>query len=187
MPPLKAKRLLFRMAVVSKDMGDNEDEQLKLLFVDVKKAHLNGKLKDDAWALVVLPEEAGGGVARLRRWLYDMRPAANAWESDYAENLKGVGFIRGAATPTVFFNPETKVRLAVHGDDFTFLGPALPLKKLEDQMSSWYQVKVRGLLGPEVNDKKIITILNRSLEWKTEGIEYRADEKHVKKIMEELG
>ncbi len=34
---------------------------MKLLFVDVKKAHLNGKLKGDEWAFVVLPEEAAWG------------------------------------------------------------------------------------------------------------------------------
>ena len=61
------------------------------------------------------------------------------------------------------------------------------MKKVEDQMGSWYQVKARGLLGPEVGDTKNITILNRSLEWKKEGIEHRADKKHVKKIMEDLG
>ena len=38
-----------------------------MMFVDVKKAHLNGKLKDDEFAYVQLPEEAGGGVGRLRR------------------------------------------------------------------------------------------------------------------------
>ena len=32
-----------------------------MLFVDVEKARLNGKLKEDEWAFVALPEEAGWG------------------------------------------------------------------------------------------------------------------------------
>ena len=70
MPPLEAKRLLFRMAVVEGSVGGKVGRgEVKMMFVDVKKAHLNGKLKDDEFAHVQLPEEAGGGVGRLRRWL----------------------------------------------------------------------------------------------------------------------
>ena len=75
MPPLEAKRLLFRMAVVSKGMDDYDGEQLKLLFVDVKKAHLNGKLPEEAgWGscqteeMVVWHEASGERLGkRLRR------------------------------------------------------------------------------------------------------------------------
>ena len=34
----------------------------KILFVGVKKAHLNGKVSEDEGAFVVLPPEAGGGL-----------------------------------------------------------------------------------------------------------------------------
>ncbi len=34
------------------------------LLIDVKKAHLNGKVLEDEWAYVALPAEAGGGAAR---------------------------------------------------------------------------------------------------------------------------
>ena len=50
-----------------------------------------------------------------------MRPAAQAWEEDYAERLNEAGLKRGMSAPTVFFNHETKVGLVVHGDGFTFL------------------------------------------------------------------
>ena len=48
MPPLEAKRLLFRMAVVNGCVGgDSGRGPAKLMFVDVRKAHLNGKLHAD--------------------------------------------------------------------------------------------------------------------------------------------
>ncbi len=41
-------------------------------------------------------------MARPKRWLCGMRPAAKAWEEDYAENLRAIWYERGEAAPTVF-------------------------------------------------------------------------------------
>ena len=99
-PPLEAKRMLFRMAVLKNQ--EHPSKKYKPMFLEMKKAHLNGKLKEDEWAYVVLPPEAGSGVARLKKWLDGIRPAAKAWEEDYAENLRAFGYLRGQAAPTVF-------------------------------------------------------------------------------------
>ncbi len=56
-PPLEAKRMLSRMAVL-KNL-EHPSKKYKLMFLDVKKAHLNGKLKEDEWAYVVLPPKPG--------------------------------------------------------------------------------------------------------------------------------
>ena len=70
---------------------------MKLMFIDVRKAHLNAAYeKEDVF--VALPAEAGAGehmCGRLLRWLYGMRGAAQGWEREYSEKLAGVGFIRG--------------------------------------------------------------------------------------------
>ncbi len=44
------------------------------MFLDMKNAHLSGVLEDGEYAYAQLPLEAGGGAARLRRWLYGVRP-----------------------------------------------------------------------------------------------------------------
>ena len=50
-PPLEMKRLLFRMARVKGSVGGNDkDGQVKLMYIDVKKAHLNGEVDDDDFA-----------------------------------------------------------------------------------------------------------------------------------------
>ncbi len=38
---------------------------MKSMFVDNKKAHLNGKVWEDQFEYVSLPVEAGGGVVRF--------------------------------------------------------------------------------------------------------------------------
>ena len=62
-PPLEMKRLLSRMARVKGGVGGNdEDGQVKLMYIDVKKAHLNGEVEDSEFAYILLPEGVGGGV-----------------------------------------------------------------------------------------------------------------------------
>ena len=116
-----------------------------------------------------------------------MRPAASAWEKDYCDRFEEAGFRRGRAAPTVLYNPETEVRVVVHGDDFTFIGKDKELKDIKELMKSWYSLKVRGVLGPEVGDDKKITILGRELVWGEYGLEYEADRKHAKMTCEAMG
>ena len=93
MPPLEAKRMLFRMAV--RRCREKPCERYKIMLIDVKKAHENGDMLEDDKVFVLLPSEAGGGVARLKRWLHGMRPAAKAWEEHCATRLtKECGFQR---------------------------------------------------------------------------------------------
>ena len=55
MPPLEAKKMMFRMtAGVRGWRRRNNKEEIKLMFIDVKKAHLNAKCDEEAW--VELPE-----------------------------------------------------------------------------------------------------------------------------------
>ena len=188
MPPLEAKRILFRMAALAGSVkGDPQKGAVKLMFIDIKKAHLNGKLREDEFAYVQLPEEAGGGVGRLRRWLYGMRPAASAWEEEYSDTVVTAGFMRGKSAPTVFWNPRSDARLVVWGDDFTVLGRDGDLREFRDELSKKYSVKVRAVLGPEPGDDKETRILNRKLTWGDSGLIYEGDEQHVKTIIAGMG
>lgn len=49
-------------------------------------------------------------------------------------------------------------------------------------MASWFEIKVRGRLGPEDNEQKEISILGRKVAWRTWGISYEADPRHRKLI-----
>ena len=74
-----------------------------LLFIDVKKAHLNGKCDNDATFIELPPEVAvPGKCGQLRRWLYGMRGAARDWEDNFVEKLAESGYVRGRSAPTVF-------------------------------------------------------------------------------------
>ena len=184
MPPWEAKRLMFRMA--ARSMAQDRDRHV-LIFVDVKKAHLNGRLGEDEWAFVKLPKEAGGKVVRLRRWLHGMRPAAGAWERDYREHMEKVGFARGRVAPTVFYNMDWDARCVVHGDDFTFLAPEKCRDRIVDMMRERYEIKLRGVMGSGDGEDKKISILNRELRWDGKKLVVEADPEHAQKIVEAMG
>ena len=183
MPPWEAKKLLFSLAASQVGL----ERKRKLLFVDATKAHVNGLCAVDAF--IDLPPEAyvEGKCAKLKHWLYGMRPAARAWEDLYAKRLICAGFQQGKSAPTVFTNRDQNIDCVVHGDDFTFLGYEEDLLELIKTMTEWFDIKVRGIVGPELKDQNEITILNRTLKWLLWGIQITADPKHVEKIVEHFG
>ena len=172
MPPLEAKKALFAFVagMREKRRAQGHDE-VKLVFVDVKKAHLNAKCDEEEW--VELPDEFKkfGRYAKLKRWLYGMRKAASGWEDDYARRLVEDVFRRGRAASTIFYHPKTQVRVVVHGDDFTFAGTESELKRIQAKMHEWYDVEVRGVLGSGKRDVHEIEILGRNLTWTEEGLD----------------
>ena len=183
-PPLELLRLLIsKTATRVKEKGVQ-----KMVFIDVKKAHLNPKCEQDVYFWI--PDEANptaGKCGKLEFWLYGFRPAAQAWEELYASKLMGVGFVRGDGSPVAFYHPERDLAVVVHGDDFTFSGTDSHLDWIELLMKGWFEVKVRARLGPDVKDDKEIVILGRLVRWETDGITYQADPKHRRIVMEKFG
>ena len=114
--------------------------------------------------------------------MYGTRDAAANWERKYRSHLEKIGFTCGASTPCVFFHPQRLIRLVVHGDDFTFLGCEEDMRWCESEMKKEYDVKVRGLLGPDRSDDKSIRILNRCIRWLPNSIAYEADPRHAEMV-----
>jgi len=56
MPPLEAKKMLFRLTAGVRGWRRRRGmKEIKLMFIDVRKAHLNAKCEEEEW--VELPEE----------------------------------------------------------------------------------------------------------------------------------
>ena len=189
MPPLESKKLLFQQAVTQHALNKvNGEDGIKIMLIDVKKAHLNGFVGKDECAYIELPWGVAkeGQCGRLRRWLYGMRQAAGAWERDYSEKLAEIGFAKGIAAPTVFYWEERGVRCVVHGDDFTFSGKRADLLWIKSKMEESYELNMRAMLGDDFGGDQEITILNRRISWKEGRLHYEADTKHVDDIFKHL-
>jgi hypothetical protein len=96
-PPLESLRVLMSRAACRGCRGLR-----KLLFIDVRKAHLNPRCEQEVY--IELPEECGRGpevCGKLNYWLYGFRPAASAWEAHYSGMLESEGFVRGLSCGVV--------------------------------------------------------------------------------------
>eukprot|EP00974_Lingulodinium_polyedra_P001465 138069-Lingulodinium_polyedra.AAC.1 len=74
-----------------------------------------------------------------------------------------MGFRRGVANASCFYNPATKVRCVVHGDYFTFRCASSQLEVVRQQMQEVFLCKVEGALGSGSGDLKEARVLNRVL------------------------
>jgi hypothetical protein len=183
-PPLEAQRLQLSRAATRRKDG----KWRKLMFIDARKAHLNPRCEGDED--VQLPEGCGcpeGMCGKLNYWLYGFRKAASAWEGYYAGLLEGVGFVRGTSCGVIFYHKGRDLSVVVHGDDFTLCGLEEDLWWLKELVESWFEIKVRAVLGWEVGDDKEVVILGRVVRWTREGLEYEADPKHRRMVLESFG
>ena len=101
--------------------------------------------------------------------------------------LARLGFKRGISSPCIFWHVEKRIRLVVHGDDFTVLGHTGALDWFKSELGKLYVLKHRGRIGPARQDTKSMSILNRVVEWTDEGIWYEPDQRHVELILKDLG
>ena len=76
--------------------------------------------------------------------------------------------------------------LVVHGDDFTVLAFDKQLDWFRQEIAKKFDVKFRGKIGPADSDQKSMRILNRVIEWKSDGIHMEADQRHAELIIKML-
>ena len=77
-----------------------------------------------------------------------------------------LGFKRGLCSPCTFYHEERNLRAVIHGDDFTILGFTSELDWFRNAITTKWQIKVKGRIGPAPDDLKLMHVLNRLVEWK---------------------
>ena len=92
-------------------------------------------------------------------------------------------------SPVLFVNLTRDLRVTIHGDDITALGSDSDLKRLKQQLESWYELKYGGMLGRDEGDVQDAMVLNRLIHYDAAADEttYGADPRHVKILVKELG
>eukprot|EP00973_Karenia_brevis_P092291 12411678-Karenia_brevis.AAC.1 len=54
-------------------------------------------------------------------------------------------------------------------------------------MKSWFEIKIRTILGPDEWDDKEVVILGKYVKWGQKGVGWEADPKHRKLVLESVG
>ena len=186
-PPLEAKRLLFSEYAHKARHQDYKHRDIRLSFVDVKKAYFNGVPRRNVH--LVFPKELGMPthlIAHLKRCVYGTRDAGAIWEDCYADALVGLGFARGEANPCCFYHHERDIMVVVHGDDFTALGSCEDIAWYEDGLAAKFEIKRRGHIGEGPGCVTEMRILNRIVRLTDHGLRYEADPRHAEMLVKAL-
>ena len=188
-PPWEAKKLLFSLAVTEGIgfMAGQREKGQKLMFIDIKRAYFHSPARRKVYVRLPPEDSEPGYCGILEKSMYGTRDAAQNWEHHYASVMEKLGFRRGAAVSCLFYHADRQIRVGIHGDDFTILGNKESLDWYQKELSKEFELKVRGIIGPERSDDKSIRLLNRVFEWKPEGIICEADQRHAEIIVEQLG
>ena len=84
--------MVFRMAAAGRRKRHDEGKkEIKIMFIDVRKAHLNAECLEEVFVELPVEFKAEGRYARIRRWLYGMRKAAASWEEEVRDEAGGGG------------------------------------------------------------------------------------------------
>ena len=134
MPPITALRALFTLAVTMRVPNlegklTQMDRTTCLIFIDVKKAHFWSPARRRL--LVELPSGMGyppGKVGLLRKSLYGTRDAPANWEAAIKAVMMLIGFQQAKSNSCLYYHAEKQIRIEVHGDDFTGVGPKAELE-----------------------------------------------------------
>jgi hypothetical protein len=195
MPPLSALRMIIAIAVTltfPNAIGEmiRQSSQYVIGFTDIKRAHFCAPATRRL--LVELPEESGYSkdyVGLLQKSMYGCQDAGQNWELEVARKMTSAGFRQGRSNPCLYWHPDEELRVEVHGDDFTSVGPYDKVLWFQQQLKTWWKTEDRGILGPPgmPGTKQEMTILNRILSWTGQGIEWEADPRHQQLVVAALG
>ena len=177
--PLEVVKVLIMQAATKCRQG----EVHKVMLIDISKAHLYAPIEGEQHVDSALERAqqsccapstgcgllpASGSGSTLRPWR----------RRDLCHRLP-----RSALSST----PLRRVRIVVHGDDFVIEGGQEHLDWTKGVLANMYLVKVSSILGPERQDDKVADILNRVVEWRDDEVRWEADQRHVEKLLEDIG
>ena len=167
---------------VNTDENQIFDEGISVMYTDISRAYDHAHTKEEKYA--ELSSEIWKGsvpeYGRLRVSLYGIYDATSSWKDAYARVLISCGFISGVASLCAFRNPQRRLRVVVHGDDFLAAGPELSLYWHRSIIDENLEGK-HPLMGASPDMRKSIVLLNRMITWTDEAIYYEADRNHQRK------
>ena len=195
-PHTETLRMVLSHAVTDLDgeppkvFDPNSEHRQQVLLIDISRAYFNAPTSDEHPTYVELPRDLGaqpGMCGLLKRHMYGTKRAAEGWQEEYSQALSEMGFEQGCASACLFRHKKRGIVLSVHGEDFTTSGSKLALDLWQKEMVSHYELTIGGRLGPGPNDAKEVRCLNRIIRWTNVGIEYEADPRLAKRLIQQVG
>ena len=134
-----------------------------MIVIDVKKAHLKAPATREVY--VELPKEdqrpgEEGMCGLLRYSMYGTRDAPAIWQEEVRRTLVSLNFVTSATQPSAFYNPDRKLMLVVHVDDFLCSAPTESLVWFRNELQKEYELRGE-MLGTEEDAKREVTYFGK--------------------------
>ena len=110
---------------MEKGRGDSERDDICMLVVDVRKAHLCAPASRDVFIDLPKEDRAAGEedmCGHLKFSMYGTRGAAKNWSLEVERTVKELGFEVGVFSPCLFHSKEKQIGALCHGDDIVAVG-----------------------------------------------------------------
>ena len=123
----------------------------------------------------------------LRYSLYGTRDVAQNGEEELAATLNKFKLTRGVACPSVWQcrSRGEHVVATVRGGDITIGGKRAAVELLIKMISMKLEIK-KQMMSEDTDLENSWRILNRVIEWGSDGITSEADQRHVRESLKEL-
>ena len=159
---------------------------MKIDFIDIRRAYFHAKCRRELY--ISLPDEdwEEGMCGKVNKSIYGTRDAAQNWEEEYNDFMVSVGFKRGLASPCVFYHKSRNIRVVIHGDDFSALGPREGLVAYRQGLEQLVELTLTGHLGEAEDCDREVRVLNRIVRLDAEGLSYEADPRHVEIMFKQM-
>lgn len=127
----------------------------------------------------------GTNVGRFNLSLHGTRDAAMNWQDEFIEIFVKNEFQRGNAFLCNLHHQQRKLRVTVHGGDFTSTGTKRQFKWFNDLLDSIYECKHQWF-GFDNEEEKFVRTLNGVICWNHVCIICEADSRHVDVVLTQL-
>jgi hypothetical protein len=184
-PSLMALKMLLTIA----SWSSMEIRDLICLIGDVTQAFVHAPI--DEWIQTRVPESLGGLEIRVdneiltlypgmlldvMKALYGYRKSPRLWQDWISERLTQLPLSRSKVEPTIYFNKEKQVMLAMHVDDLMFLGPKENVEAFFAQLQKEVLIREVGRLE---NPDDEVTYHGKTITRTRRGFELRASDKLI--------
>jgi len=182
-PPLLGAKFLASRCATRTQAGWTR----RLMVLDVRRAFLYGRTRRRIYMRLPKEDERYGTPGllwRLVKAIYGTRDAPAIWQQEVRKVMESLGFTGSKSNPGIYWHSGRDIFVDVHVDDFLCCADRHQLEWLYMSLAQKFSLK-KEMLGPEADAKTCVKFLGRELRWSDAGIEYEADDKHVKELLTE--
>lgn len=118
--------------------------------------------------------------------MYGTRDASLNCEEEYVRFMESMGFIRGLSSPCLLYHPGKDLRVVVYGDGFTISGAEHHVDWFKNEIKRVHEIDFKAWLVPDEGYTITVRLLNRSIEWKHDGIYMEVDPRRAEIIVKHI-